>query len=124
MDNYSFFPAFEWLLDIVDFLWFVGLCFDLFKCLGVILFCVVVVYCRGCGFMKVIRLKVPEDVSEVEVKLLVAVELYREGRLTLKQAADLAEMSVWDFYMIGKRKVSFTNIGVEDLREELEEFEG
>ena len=48
-------------------------------------------------FMKVVRLRVPEDVSEVEVKLLVAVELYREGRLTLKQAADLAWMSVWDF---------------------------
>ena len=49
---------------------------------------------------------------------------YCEGRLTLKQAADLAEMGVWDFlHELGKRKVSFTNIGVEDLREELEEVD-
>jgi len=95
----------------------------MFRCNFILCVCYCVVL--GCGFMKVIRLKVPEDVSEVEVRLLVAVELYREGRLTLKRAADLAEMSVWDFlHELGKRKVSFTNIGVEDLREELEEFGG
>ena len=94
----------------------------MFRCGIILCGCCVLL---GCGFMKVIRLKVPEDVSEVEVRLLVAVELYREGKLTLKRAADLAEMSVWDFlHELGKRKVSFTNIGVEDLREELEEFGG
>ena len=87
----------------------------MFRCGIILCGCCVLL---GCGFMKVIRLKVPEDVSEVEVRLLVAVELCREGKLTLKQAADLAEMSVWDFYMIGKRKVSFTNIDVEDLKDE------
>ena len=70
---------------------------------------------------KTVTIKVPVDVSEKRVRLLVAAELYSEGQVTLKQAADLAEIPVWDLlHEFGKLKVSFTNIDVEDLKEELE----
>ena len=52
-----------------------------------------------------------------------AVILYKEGKLTLKQAADLAGLSIEDFLLeLGRRKVSFTNITLEELREEFEEI--
>ncbi len=63
-------------------------------------------------FMKVIRLKFPEhlELSEDEVRLLVAVELYREGKLTLKQAAELADLCVEDFIKeLSRREVSVVN---------------
>ena len=72
--------------------------------------------------MAVKKLEVPlvGDVNEDEARIALAVELYREGKVTLKQAADTAQLTLWDFlYELGKRKVSYTNITVEDLREEL-----
>ncbi|MFZ2070909.1 MAG: UPF0175 family protein [Halobacteriota archaeon] len=55
-----------------------------------------------------------------EARIALAVELYREGKMTLKQAADTAKLTLWDFlYELGKRKISYTNITVEDLQEEL-----
>ena len=74
---------------------------------------------------KTVMIKIPADIPEKKIKLLVAVELYNDGSITLKQAADLAEMTVWDFlHELGKMKASFTNIDVEDLREELKELIG
>ena len=95
----------------------------MFRCGNILRGCCVLL---GCGFMKVIRLKVPEhlELSEDEVRLLVAVELYREGKLTLKQAAELADLCVEDFIKeLGRRKVSVVNWPVEELREELEEVD-
>ena len=93
----------------------------MFRCGNILCGCCVLF---GCGFMKVIRLKVPEDVSEDEVRLLVAVELYRESKLTLKQAAELANLCVEDFIKeLGRRKVSVVNWPVEELKEELEEVD-
>jgi predicted HTH domain antitoxin len=60
------------------------------------------------------------DVNEDEARIALAAELYREGKMTLKQAADTAQLTLWDFlYELGKRKVSYINITVEDLQEEL-----
>lgn len=70
---------------------------------------------------KTISIKIPSDIPERKVKLIVAIELYSEGSITLKQAADLAEMTVWDFlHELGRMKVPFTNIDIDDFREELE----
>jgi len=74
--------------------------------------------------MPVITLKVelPADVDKKEVLVTLAAILYSEGKLTLKQAADLAGLSVEEFLTeLGRRKVPFTNITIEDLREELED---
>ncbi len=59
-------------------------------------------------------------IDEHEARLLLAVELYREGRLTLKQAADLAGLCVEDFMKeLSRRKVSIINLDDEELKEEL-----
>lgn len=69
------------------------------------------------------KVELPADVDKREILVTLAVILYKEGKLTLKQAADLAGLSVEDFLLeLGRRKVSFTNITLEELREELEEI--
>ena len=73
--------------------------------------------------MEIMKLEVPLKawVDEKEAKIALAAELYREGKITLKQAADTADLTVWDFlYEIGKRKISYTNITLEDLRSEID----
>ncbi|MCK4732428.1 MAG: UPF0175 family protein [Methanophagales archaeon] len=41
----------------------------------------------------------------------------------MKQAADTAQLTIWDFlYELGKREVSYTNITVDDLQEELDKI--
>jgi len=71
--------------------------------------------------MVTFRVELPADVDRREVLIALAVLLYKEGKLTLKQAADLAELSVEDFLLeLGRRKIPFTNITVEELRNELE----
>ena len=71
---------------------------------------------------KVLKISVPEDigVDEYEARLLLAIELYREGRLTLKQSAELAGLCVEDFMReLSRRKVSIINLDEDELREEL-----
>ncbi|MBE0517071.1 MAG: UPF0175 family protein [Methanophagales archaeon] len=75
--------------------------------------------------MAIKKLEVPliGDINEDEARIALAAELYREGKMTLKQAADTAKLTLWDFlYELGKRKISYTNITVEDLQEELDEI--
>jgi len=70
--------------------------------------------------VKKLEVSLVGDVNEDEARIALAAELYREGKMTLKQAADTAQLTLWDFlYELGKRKVSYTNISVEDLQEEL-----
>jgi len=63
------------------------------------------------------------DIHEDEARIALAAELYREGKLTLQQAADTAQLTLWDFlYELGKRKISYTNLSLEDLHEELSDL--
>ncbi len=71
---------------------------------------------------KVLKIIIPEHISidEYEARLLLAVELYREGRLTLKQAAELAGLCVEDFMReLSRRKVTIINLDEEELKEDL-----
>ena len=71
---------------------------------------------------RILKISIPEHIAldEGEARLLLAVELYREGRLTLKQAAELASLCVEDFMReLSRRKVSIINLDVEELGEEL-----
>ena len=71
---------------------------------------------------KVLKISIPKHISidEYEARLLLAVELYREGRLTLKQAAELAGLCVEDFMKeLSRRKISIINLDEEELGEEL-----
>ena len=70
--------------------------------------------------IKQVKIRVPEELSKEEVAIALAVELYREGKLTLKQASDLADFCVEDFMKIlGERKVSVINWDVEELEKEM-----
>ena len=72
--------------------------------------------------LKEIKVKIPKFISEKEARLFLAIQLYAEGKVTLQQAANIADIHIWDFlYELGKRKVSFTNITPEELEEELSE---
>jgi len=67
--------------------------------------------------------ELPADVDKREILITLAVILYKEGKLTLKQAADLAELSVEGFLLeLGRRKVSFTNMTPEELKGELKDL--
>lgn len=70
------------------------------------------------------ELKLPKtlinDVSENEVKLLLAIMLYKEKKISISKAAKLAGLTLSDFmYELGKHKMSFTNITEKELEEEL-----
>ncbi|NQE06446.1 hypothetical protein C5S32_11305 [ANME-1 cluster archaeon GoMg1] len=70
--------------------------------------------------VKILEVPLVGDVNEDEARIALAAELYREGKMTLKQASDTAQLTLWDFlYELGKREVSYTDITVEDLQEEL-----
>jgi predicted HTH domain antitoxin len=61
-----------------------------------------------------------DDLSENELKLYLAIMLYKERKLSIGQAAKLAGVSLRDFmYELGKHKESFTNISPDELEEEL-----
>ena len=71
---------------------------------------------------RVLRISIPRHISidEYEARLLLAVGLYREGRLTLKQAAELAGLCVEDFMReLSRRRISIINLDEEELEEEL-----
>ncbi len=71
-----------------------------------------------------VRIRIPSELAELarprgveeELRLLVALELYREGRVSLGKAAELAGLSLREFlYELRSRRVS--------LNYDLEEFE-
>lgn len=70
------------------------------------------------------ELKLPkpliEEINEDEVKLYLAMILYKERKLSINQAAQLAGLTLSDFmYELGKHQIGFTNITEEELEEEL-----
>ena len=72
---------------------------------------------------KTINIKVPAEISERKVKIRIAADLFKEGEITLKQAVDIAEISLWNFlHQLGKMNISFTNISLEELKQEIEDL--
>jgi predicted HTH domain antitoxin len=74
--------------------------------------------------VKTLELNIPksliDDLTENELKLYLAIMLYKERKISVGQAAKLAGLSLRDFmYELGKHKESFTNITAEELEEEL-----
>lgn len=74
--------------------------------------------------MKLLELNIPkalvDDLSENDLKLYLAIMLYKERKISAGQAAKLACLSLRDFiYELGKHKESFTNITADELKEEL-----
>ena len=74
--------------------------------------------------MKLMNLRISKELvgelTENELKLYLAIMLYKERKISVGQAAKLAGISLRDFiYELGKHKESFTNITAEELEEEL-----
>jgi len=72
--------------------------------------------------LRALKIAVPKDLelSESEARLFLAVGLFQEGRVTLKQAASLADLCVEDFMKeLSKRRVSVINWDLKELGEEL-----
>jgi predicted HTH domain antitoxin len=74
--------------------------------------------------VKSLELNIPkalvDDLGEDELKLYLAIMLYKERKISTGQAAKLAGLTIHDFmYELGKHKESFTNITAEALEEEL-----
>lgn len=73
------------------------------------------------------ELKLPktliEEISENELKLYLAMILYKERKISIGQAAKLASLTLSDFmYELGKHKIGFTNITDEELEEDLRQI--
>ncbi len=74
--------------------------------------------------MKLLELNIPKalvnDLSEDDLKLYLALILYKEKKISVGQATKLAGLSLGDFmYELGKHKESFTNISTEAFEAEL-----
>jgi predicted HTH domain antitoxin len=67
----------------------------------------------------VLKIDLPGNVSEDEVKLLLAIKLYEVGRVSLGQAAKLAGFSKRAFMeVLGRHQVPVFNYSPEELRRE------
>jgi len=70
--------------------------------------------------LKEVEIRVPAELRTEEVVLALAVVLYREGGLTLRQASDLGGFCVDDFMkLLSERGVSVVNWDVAELEAEL-----
>jgi predicted HTH domain antitoxin len=71
--------------------------------------------------MKTLQIELPLEISEDEVRLLLAIKLYELGRLSLGQAAKLAGYSKRTFIeLLGKHGVPVVSYLPEELQEEVE----
>jgi predicted HTH domain antitoxin len=67
-----------------------------------------------------LKMDLPVNISEDEIKLLLAVKLYEVGKLSLGQAAHLAGFSKRGFIdVLGQHHVPVLNYSADDLREEI-----
>jgi len=73
-------------------------------------------------FMKTISINLPDfiDLNEKEIKLLIATKLYEEAKLSLGEAAQLAELSERAFIeILGRFDISIFNYNAEELRNDV-----
>ncbi len=74
-----------------------------------------------------VKIRIPSELAELarprsveeELRLLIALELYREGRVSLGKAAELAGLSIREFlYELRSRRVPL-NYDLEELEEDM-----
>ncbi len=54
--------------------------------------------------MKVVHVKVPESLSERDVKLAAAIEAFSKGSVSVGKAAEIAEMPIQEFLVELRRR--------------------
>lgn len=68
-----------------------------------------------------LKIELPASLSQEEAKLLLAVKLFELGKVTLGQAAKMAELSKRTFMeILGRYGVPVFNYGAEELRAEVD----
>jgi predicted HTH domain antitoxin len=71
--------------------------------------------------MKTLQLQIPDNLDENEVTLMLAVQLYDKGKLSLGQAADLVNMDKESFMEeLGKFDVSLFGETIDDIKRDLD----
>jgi predicted HTH domain antitoxin len=72
------------------------------------------------------KIRIPSRVVEVlekpierSVVELIAIGLYRGGKITLRQAADLVGVNAKEMLEVLKKHSAYINYGVEELREDI-----
>jgi predicted HTH domain antitoxin len=71
--------------------------------------------------MKTVHLNIPEEMSELEMRIILAGELYEREKLTLGQAAELAGLTKRTFVEImGKYGFSIFGDSTEDLMSDVQ----
>jgi predicted HTH domain antitoxin len=70
--------------------------------------------------MKTLQIHLPDNIDENEVTLILAVQLYDKGKLSLGQAAELMDMDKETFMeQLGKYDVSLFGETIEDIKRDL-----
>lgn len=70
--------------------------------------------------MKTLQIQLPDNIDENEVTLMLAVQLYDKGKLSLGQAAELMDMDKETFMeQFGKYDVSLFGETIEDIKRDL-----
>jgi predicted HTH domain antitoxin len=72
------------------------------------------------------KLKFPDEVSDVLEKPiekslieLIAIGLYRDGKITLRQAADLIGVTIKKMPQILKKRNTYVSYGIKELEEDI-----
>jgi predicted HTH domain antitoxin len=72
------------------------------------------------GVMKEVQVKVPESMSERDVKVATAVEAFTRGLVSIGKASEIAEMSIQEFLVeLRKRRIVAYPYSDEDALKEL-----
>ena len=70
---------------------------------------------------KELRIELPPNLSEDDARLMLAVKLFEVGKISLGQAAKIAELSKRAFIeILGRYGVPVFNYSPEELREEVD----
>jgi len=70
--------------------------------------------------MKEVKAKVPESISERDVKLAVAIEAFTRGLVSIGKAAEIAEIPIQEFLVeLKKRGIAAYSYRNEDALKEL-----
>ncbi len=69
---------------------------------------------------KQILVEVPDELTERDIKIAIAIQLFKEGKLTMKQASELADLCLEDFMkLLSEKKISVINWDERELQKEL-----
>jgi predicted HTH domain antitoxin len=69
---------------------------------------------------EILKLELPESLSPAEARLLLAIKLFEVGKVSLNQAAKLADYSKRGFIeILAHHRVPAFNYSAKDLRQEL-----